>query len=174
MNKRYIGRPFDDRIGCAIMIEALKKVDSTNDLYFVFSTQEEVGSRGAKPATYSIMPDVGIAFDVTGESSKPGSKPMEVKMGKGCTIKLKDASVICSPEIVKKMREICEEKKIKYQNELLLYGGTDTSVMQTAGRGSQVGAISIPSAYIHTGCEMIDMGDVEEAVKLAVALANQL
>ena len=174
MNKRYVGRPFDDRIGCAILIEAIKQVKSENDLYFVFSTQEEVGSRGAKPAAYTVSADIGIAFDVTGEASKPGSKPMEVKLGKGCAIKIKDASVICSPQLVKKMRDIAEDKRIKYQNELLPYGGTDTSVMQVAGRGSQVGAISIPSAYIHSGCEMIDMGDVYEAVKLTVELANQL
>lgn len=174
MNKRYVGRPFDDRIGCAILIEAMKKVKSENDLYFVFSTQEEVGARGAKPAAYAIGADIGIAFDVTRESTKPGSPSMEVEMGKGCAIKIKDSGVIASPTLVKEIREIAVNHKIKYQDEILLSGGTDASPMQVAGRGCRVSAISIPSAYIHTGCEMIDMGDVEEAIKLTVAVANEL
>lgn len=175
MGTRYIGRPFDDRVGCAILLEALKNVKNTeNDLYFVFSTQEEVGSRGAKPAAYSIAPDIGLAFDVTGTGDKPGSTPLAIKLGEGCAIKLKDTSVICSPALVKKMREIAEENGIKYQNEVLPYGGTDTSAIQVAGRGAMVGAISIPSAFIHTGVEMIDMFDVKEAVKLTTLLCENL
>lgn len=175
MGNRYVGRPFDDRVGCAILIEALKNVkNSENDLYFVFSTQEEVGGRGSKPAAYTVAPDIGIAFDVTGTGDKPGATPMVVKLGGGCAIKIKDASVICSPELVKKMREIAEENKIKYQNELLLYGGTDTPNIQVAGHGAQVAAISIPSAFIHSGVEMIDMTDVREAVKLTALLCEKL
>ena len=175
MGNRYIGRPFDDRVGCAILVEALKSVKKTdNDLYFVFSTQEEVGSRGSKPASYSIAPDIGLAFDVTGTGDKPGDKPLAIKLGAGCTIKLKDESVICSPELVKQMREIAKENKVKYQDEVLPYGGTDTSALQVAGKGALVSAISIPSAYIHSGVEMIDMDDVKEAVKLTVLLCEKL
>ena len=175
MGNRYIGRPFDDRVGCAILVEALKNVKKTeNDLYFVFSTQEEVGSRGAKPASYSISPDIGIAIDVTGTGDKPGDKPLAIKLGDGCAIKIKDSSVICSPQLVKSMREIAEENKIKYQNEVLPYGGTDTSMMQVTGRGAYAGAISIPSAFIHSGVEMIDMNDVKEAVKLTTLLCEKL
>ena len=175
MGNRYIGRPFDDRVGCAILVEALKSVKKTdNDLYFVFSTQEEVGSRGSKPAAYSIAPDIGLAFDVTGTGDKPGDKPLAIKLGGGCTIKLKDESVICSPELVKQMREIAKENKVKYQDEVLPYGGTDTSAIQVVGKGALVSAISIPSAYIHSGVEMIDMDDVKEAVKLTVLLCEKL
>lgn len=175
MGTRYVGRPFDDRVGCAILIEALKGIKSCeNDLYFVFSVQEEVGSRGSKPAAYSIAPDIGIALDVTATGDKPGADPMAVSLGKGCAIKVKDPSVICSPQIVKKMRELATEAGIKYQNEVLLIGGTDTSAIQVAGKGALVGAISIPSAYIHSGVEMIDMIDVKEAVKLTVLLCERL
>ncbi len=174
MNQRYVGRPFDDRVACAILIEALKQIESENDLYFVFSTQEEVGSRGAKPATYAIKPDIGIAIDVTGTGDKPGCKPLAIELGKGCTIKLKDSSVICAPSLVKAMGKIATENKVKYQNEVLPYGGTDTSVMQTTAGGCLAGAISIPSANIHTSVEMIDMADVNEAVKLTVLLAKEL
>jgi len=175
MGTRYVGRPFDDRVGCAILVEALKNVKATeNDLYFVFSTQEEVGSRGAKPAAYAISPDIGIAIDVTGTGDKPGATPLAIKLGGGCAIKLKDSSVICSPKLVKKMRELAEENGVKYQNEVLPYGGTDTSVIQVAGHGAEVGAISIPCAFIHSGVEMIDMVDVKEAVKLTTLLCENL
>ncbi|MBQ8840523.1 MAG: M20/M25/M40 family metallo-hydrolase [Clostridia bacterium] len=174
MNQRYVGRPFDDRVGCAILIEALKQVESENDLYFVFSVQEEVGARGARPAAYTIKPDIGIALDVTGTGDRPGSKPMAVKLGGGCTIKLKDSGVICSPELVKSMQKIAEDNGVKYQNEILLYGGTDASAMQSAGSGAQAGAISIPSTNIHSSVEMIDLNDVKEAVKLTVAIAKEL
>ncbi|MBO5339084.1 MAG: M42 family metallopeptidase [Clostridia bacterium] len=173
-NQRYVGRPFDDRVGCAILLEALKEVKSDNDLYFVFSVQEEVGGRGSRPAAFGIAPDIGIVLDVTATGDKPGSKPMDVKLGGGCAIKIKDPSTICSPDLVSKMREIATEEGIKFQNEMLLFGGTDAASMQVAGKGVKVGAISIPSAYIHSSCEMIDMVDIKEAVKLTVALSNKL
>ena len=175
MGNIYVGRPFDDRVGCAIMIEALKAVKETeNDLYFVFSVQEEVGARGAIPAAYAIAPDYGIALDVTYAGEKPGSPKMTVELGKGCTIKIKDSGVISSPELVKEMRRIAEEGGVKYQNEVLLAGGTDASSMQIAGAGARVSVISIPTGYIHTGVEMIDMGDVKEAVKLTTLLCEKL
>lgn len=173
-NQRYIGRPFDDRVGCAILVDAIKKVKSENDLYFVFSVQEEVGGRGAKPATFAIAPDYGIALDVTMVGEKGGPSSMDVKLGKGCAIKIKDTSLISSPELVSKMREIAEGEKIKYQNEILPAGGTDGSPMQIAGRGAKVSVISIPTAHIHTSSEMVDMFDIKEAVKLTVALSEKL
>ena len=174
LNNRYIGRPFDDRVGCAILVKAIKEVKSENDLYFVFSVQEEVGGRGAKPATFSISPDIGIALDVTAVGEKGGPSDMDVLLGKGCTIKIKDPSTICNTDLVKEMRKIAEDEKIKYQNEMLPFGGTDASPMQIAGKGARVGVISIPSAHIHSGCEMIDINDAKEAVKFTVALANKL
>ncbi|MBQ8146828.1 MAG: M20/M25/M40 family metallo-hydrolase [Clostridia bacterium] len=175
LGTRYVGRPFDDRVGCAVLIEALKQIkEAKNDLYFVFSTQEEVGARGSHPATYTVRPDIGIALDVTGTGDKPGATPMAVKLGGGCTIKIKDSGVICSPTLVKEMRRIADDHKVKYQNEVLLYGGTDASSIQVAGTGAHVSVISIPSAFIHSGVEMIDMADVKEAVKLSVHLANEL
>lgn len=172
---RYIGRPFDDRIGCAVLIETLKNVKNTdNDLYFVFSVQEEVGCRGAKPAAYSIEPEVGIAIDVTAVGGKPGAPTMDVKLGGGAAIKIKDASVICSYEIVNKMRELAKENKVKYQEEILIRGGTDTSAMQISKGGCLAGAISVPSAYIHSVNEMIDMSDVKEIVKLATLVAERI
>ena len=173
---RCIGRPFDDRVGCAVLIEALKNVKNTeNDLYFVFTVQEEVGSRGAKPVAYGIEPDIGIAVDVTIAKDKPAAiSASTVKLGGGVAIKVKDSSVICSYELVEMLRNLCEEKKIKYQDEIILAGGTDTSVIQVAKSGCMAGALSIPTAYIHTVNEMIDISDVKEAVKLTTLIAERI
>ena len=175
LGTRYIGRPFDDRVGCAVLIEALKQANNCeNDLYFVFSVQEEVGSRGAKPAAYSISPDIAIALDVTATGDKPAAPKMEVKLGAGCAIKIKDPSTICHIDLVKQMRAFATENKIKYQDEILPFGGTDASAMQSVGTGAKTGVISIPSAFIHSSVEMIDLNDVKEAVKLTVALCKGL
>ena len=175
MGQRYVGRPFDDRVGCAVLVEALKNIkNSENDLYFVFSVQEEVGGKGARPAAFAIEPDYGICLDVTDLGDKPGSPTMAVSMGDGCTIKLKDSSVISSPELVKSIKELAKDGDIKYQNEVLIRGGTDASGMQIAGRGAMVTGISIPTANIHTGVEMIDMKDVSEAVKLVILISEKI
>ncbi len=170
---RAVGRPIDDRIGCAIMIETAKALagNCPHDMYYVFSVQEEVGCRGARPAGFSIAPDIAIAFDVTGTGDAQGSKPMAVKLGGGAAIKIKDGSVICSGEVVSKLQKLSKEKKITAQNEILLYGGTDTSVLQGAGVGAYAGCISIPSRYIHSGVEMIDLRDVKACTELATAFA---
>lgn len=174
-NQRYVGRPFDDRIGCAILIEAMKKLEnSQNDLYFVFSVQEEVGGRGAKPAAFEIDPDIGIAVDVTATGDKPGGPTMDIKLGSGTAIKIKDSGAISTPVLVKRMREIAEGEKIKYQNEMLPFGGTDAGSIQIAGRGAWVSAVSVPTAFIHSSCEMIDLADVKESIKLIIALAKEL
>jgi endoglucanase len=170
---RAVGRPIDDRIGCAIMIETAKSLaeNCPHDMYYVFSVQEEVGCRGARPAGFSIAPDVAIAFDVTGTGDAQGSKPMAVKLGGGAAIKIKDGSVICSGEVVSKLQKLAKENKITSQNEILLYGGTDTSVLQAAGIGAYAGCISIPSRYIHSGVEMIDLRDVKACTDLSIAFA---
>ena len=81
-----ISKALDNRAGCYVLIEALKQVESDNDLYFVFTTQEEVGLRGAKTSAYGIEPDIAIAIDVTDTGDTPNAEDMAVKMGKGAAI----------------------------------------------------------------------------------------
>ena len=164
---RVMGRPFDDRVGCAILIELAKKlVAPKHDIYYVFSVQEEVGCRGSKTAAYAVAPDLALAYDVTGTGDTLGARPMACKVGDGAAIKIKDSSVICDGETVAKLTEVAKANKIKHQHEILLYGGTDTSSMQMAKGGCRAAALSIPSRYIHSGVEVIDMADAEACVEL--------
>ena len=175
IGKRLCGRPMDDRIGCVALIKIAEKLaegECANDVYFCFSVQEEVGIRGSLTAAFAIAADYGIAFDVTATGDTPGSKPMECSIGGGAAIKIKDSSVICDKLVVDKMIELAKANDIKYQCEILLAGGTDTASMQRAGAGSHAGAISIPTRYIHSNVEMIDVSDVNACVDLAVAFVQ--
>ena len=142
LGRRIVGRPFDDRVGCAVLIKIAEKLKETpvrDDVYFVFSVQEEVGLRGAKTAAYGISPDVGLAFDVTGTGDSAGAKPMACTVGGGAAIKLKDSSVICDRDLTDELTAIAKEQGIKHQHEILVAGGTDTAAMQASGAGVQIG-----------------------------------
>ena len=169
----WAGRPLDDRVGCAILIEAAKGLPEKveNDLYLVFSSQEEVGCRGAKTAAFNIMPDFGFALDVTATGDVPGAHPMAVSQGNGAAIKVKDSSLFCYPPLVSAMHQLAKEKKIPHQTEVLAAGGTDASAIQLAGSGAYAGGISIPSRFIHSGVETVDKKDVLACVELTKALA---
>lgn len=177
MGKRVAGRPLDDRVGCAVLIdiaEYFSKNNCENDLYYVFSVQEEVGCRGAKTAAYRIGADYGLVFDVTGTGDVPASKPMACKIGGGAAIKIKDSSVICHKAVVDKLLFVAKENNIPHQCEILTYGGTDTSSIQMTGSGAMVGAISIPSRYIHSSVEICDLSDAEACVSLAVKFIESI
>ena len=177
MGTRICGRPLDDRIGCAVLLsvaEALSRVSTKGDVYYVFSVQEEVGCRGALPAAYALTPDVSLCFDVTGTGDTPGADPMACSLGKGAAVKIKDSSVICHDEVVTTLCRLAEEHKIPYQKEILLYGGTDTSSMQLAGSGSRAGALSIPCRYIHSSVETCDLSDAEACAALATQFVQNL
>ena len=177
MNGRICGHPLDDRIGCVVLLEVAKKLSEVqldDDIYYVFSVQEEVGCRGSKPASFSIAPDIALAFDVTGVGDVPGATPMACAVGDGAAVKIKDSSVICDPMLVDALVETAKANKIKYQLEVLTYGGTDTSAMQMSGVGSRAAAISIPTRYIHSANEMLDIKDVEACINLTVAYIKGL
>ena len=170
--RRIAGRPIDDRIGCAIMIEIAERLveaPCADDVYFVFAVQEEVGVRGAGAAAAQICPDYCINFDVTGTGDVPGAKPMACELGGGAAIKVKDASVLCHKDVIDRLVKIAKEKGYKYQYEILTAGGTDTSAVQKSGTGVKVGALSIPTRYIHSGVETFDLGDCRLCVELTLA-----
>ena len=145
-----------------------------NDVYFVFTAQEEVGLRGAGPAAFAIQPDLAVAVDVTDTGDLPEQKyPMACEMGKGPAVKIMDSSVICSPEVVKLLDDTAKELGIPSQHEILKFGGTDTAMLQKTRMGALAGAVSIPTRYIHSPSEMCSETDVENAAKLLAAVASK-
>ena len=167
---RVCGRPIDDRVGCAIVADVAMKLANEpvkDDLYYVFSVQEEVGCRGSRTAAFAIRPDRCLVYDVTGTGDTKGAKPMKCAIGDGAAIKIKDSSVICNDVMVDELIECAKANKIKYQLEILNYGGTDTSSIQA--HGAIAAALSIPCRYIHSSVETIDMADVKACSELTVA-----
>ncbi len=171
LGNRLVAKSMDDRIGCAVAIEVMRALKSTpHEIYFVFTTQEEVGTRGAQTSAYGIDPDLGFSIDVTGWGDTPGQKDFEVALGKGPAIKIRDGGMLSDPRIVDWMIRTAEKSKLPYQREVLLGGTTDARAMQLVRGGVPVGCISIPCRYVHSPSEMVDYNDVQNAVKLILAL----
>lgn len=167
MGDTIISKTLDDRCGCAIAIKTIQNLPKTeNEIYFVFTVQEELGLRGAKTAAFPLNPDMAIAIDVTDTGDTPEANVMEVKLGKGPAIKVIDSSIICHPEVKKVMEEAAQKHNIPYQYEVLVSGGTDVGAIHQVAGGIPSGAISIPCRYIHSVSEAASMSDIENAVKL--------
>jgi len=174
LGKRVVAKSMDDRVAAAIAVEALKEVKpGVNELFFVFSVQEEVGIRGAITAAYGVDPEIGLAVDVTRTGDTPLGVKMEVALGNGPAIKVRDSSFIADPRVVKWMVNEAKAQKLPYQLEVLEAGGTDGAAMQRTRAGVPAGCLSIPCRYIHSPSEMVDRDDVENSVKLLVGLLGK-
>lgn len=173
MGQRLVAKSMDNRIGVLVAIEALRALENKSilhDLYFVFTTQEEVGTRGAATSAYGINPDVGIAVDVTPTGDTPNALKMEMALGKGPCVKFQDVGAISDPRVVQWMIDAAEKNKIPYQREVLLIGGTDAKAIQSVRAGVPSGCISVPVRYVHSPSEMVDYVDVQNTVRLLTAV----
>lgn len=174
LGQRVMAKSLDDRIGCAVQIETLKRLsDSPHNVYFVFTVQEEVGLRGAWASAFSVDPDIGISIDVTLSGDVPELDNFAVVLGKGPAIKVMDRSAISHPAVKDWMMDTAEANDIPYQPEVLIYGGTDAGAMQRTRGGVAAGCVSIPCRHVHTPSEMIDLNDAEQAVQLLVKMLSQ-
>lgn len=171
LGKRLLSKAMDDRIGVAILIEALRRLESTpHAVFFVFSVQEEVGVRGATTAAFGVEPDLGLAIDVTGTGDTPKDQRMAVGLGKGPAIKIRDSGMLADPRVIDWMASTAEKAGLPYQMEVLEAGSTDARAMQLTRAGVPAGCLSIPCRYIHSPSEMVDIDDVQNAVHLLVEL----
>ncbi len=174
MGDRIVAKSLDDRSGVVVLIETLRSIKSTpNDLYFVFTTQEEVGTRGAGTAAFGVDPEIGIAIDVTGTGDTPASLKMTMELGKGPCVKIRDAGMLSDPRVVDWMISAAEKAKLPYQREVLLVGSTDAKAIQLTRAGVMAGALSIPCRYIHSASEMVDYKDLKNSVKLLTAMLSK-
>lgn len=169
---RIISKALDNRAGCYALIEAAKKIRTDNDIYFVFTTQEEIGLRGARTAAYAISPDAAVAVDVTDTGDTPEGEKIAAKLGGGAAVKVMDRSIICDSDIRCTLIELAKKNNILYQLEIMTDGGTDAGVIHLTKDGIKTGGISIPVRYIHTPSEMADESDISAAVELIAAFAD--
>ena len=165
-----ISKALDDRVGCYVMLKAMEKIgDCPNDLYFVFTAQEEVGIRGAKTSAFSVMPDYAIAIDVTDTGDVPDAVKSEVRLCGGAAIKAMDRSVMCDVTVVKTLKKVAEDNGISYTTEIMADGGTDAGAIALTGAGVKTGGISIPVRYIHSPSELAKVTDINACIELLKA-----
>ena len=164
---RIISKALDNRAGCYILIRALQELEKTdNDLYFVFTVQEEVGLRGAKTAAFSIAPDCALAVDVTDTGDTPEYQNMDVKQSKGAAVKIMDCSILCHPQVREGLIQCARRHGILYQLEIMTDGGTDAGAIHLSGSGVKTGGISLPTRYIHSPAESANFADIEACCML--------
>jgi putative aminopeptidase FrvX len=172
-----IGKAFDDRAGCAIMIEALKLVEKTDcTICAVGTVQEEVGLRGAGTAAFGIDPDIGIALDVTIAGDVPGVNEFDsnVKMGKGPALTVTDAGLITHPKVLRLLLDVAEQNKIPYQLETGLLGTTDAARISLTRQGVPSGTVSVATRYIHSPSSMLSLKDAENSAKLTASAIRKI
>lgn len=173
LGTRVTGAALDDRIGCYVLMQALKEVaarDLAYEVYAMFSVQEEIGIKGARVGAWGVQPDLAVAIDVTACGDTPESSVLDIRLGKGAAIKVKDAGMIATPSVRDLLVDTARRQNIRYQLEVLEGGTTDAAAMQVNAAGVPAGAISIPDRYVHSASEMVDEGDVTACIQLACAL----
>ena len=163
----------DDRCACALLCELLMQAENPrNTIVGVFSTQEEVGLRGATTAAYQVAPDLGVGLDVTAWGDTPETKLPAVKLGAGAAVKFLDRSMIATPVVRDALIAAAEKAGAAYQREVLPFGGTDGAAIQHARGGIPAGTLSIPCRYVHSACETIDMRDMDSALCILKEFVN--
>lgn len=167
-NDRISAKSLDDRVACYVLIEAIKKNPGQypNDIYYVFTVQEEVGCRGSVVAAERIKPEIGISVDVTPDHYYPCDLKGCNEVGKGVGVTFGNPSAMLDEYLVDEMVKTCEENDIDYQRDVMDRGGTDASSMNRAYYGTRVAGISIVDRYPHSQSSVISKHDVECAIEL--------
>jgi putative aminopeptidase FrvX len=177
--KRYLGKAWDDRVGCAVLIEAMRRLKASghpNQVFFAATTQEEVGLRGAHSAADVIKPEIGIAIEggITGDS--PGRNPEETqaKLGAGPGMFLYDSSALPGRRLAALTRETAKAKSIPLQLDLVQGYGDDSAEIQKSTGGVPTVNLVVPARYTHAHNGVIDRADFDGMVDLVVAMIQKL
>jgi endoglucanase len=173
-NVNVKGKALDSRIGCFCLIEALKK-NYKNDIYAVFATQHEVGSRGAKVAAYSINADIALVLDTveSADMFKTADFEKNAKVGHGAVISYMDKRIIADKAVSDKLLQMAEKANIKTQVKMSTVGATDGGAVQTSGLAAKTISIGVPCRYSHTPVGIASKADIKAALKLtALFLKN--
>ena len=169
-NNMILSKSLDDKIGLAVLMglaRNLQSITTDSDIYLVASVQEELGARGAQMVSEAILPEIGIAIDVTHATDYPTMSPTadgDIRLGKGVVIPLGPNMTKGINQQLTAISEVCQ---IPYQIEAIAKPtGTDARMIQVAGQGIKTGLVSIPCRYMHTPGEMVSLTDADYAISL--------
>ena len=171
-----IGKAFDDRAGCAVVIELLRRQRFPFDLVAAFTVQEEVGLRGAGTAAYSVKPDAALVIECTPAYDQPNEEDVSpnVALGRGPSVYVMDRGTIQDPRLVSHITRTAAAEGIPFQIRQPGGGGTNTAVIQRAGSGVPAATIATPARYVHSPVSMINLSDFGHVVELAEASLRRL
>jgi len=171
-----MGKAFDDRAGCAVLIELLRGEPYPFDLHAAFTVQEEVGLRGATVAAYATKPDVALVLECTPAYDLPNERDVSpnVMLGQGPAVYVMDRVTIQDPRLVRHIMRTAEKNEIPFQIRQPGGGGTNTAVIQRATTGIPAATIATPARYVHAPTGMINLDDFNNVIRLADATLRTL
>lgn len=175
--KVYAGKAMDDRTGCYVIAEALKRLSNENtaaDVYMVASSSEEVGVRGGKTATYQINPDIVFAIDVANNPELVKNYTNHRLIGKGCMIVHYDKTMAPNEKLLSYVKETAKRCGISYQCDMFSGGGTDAGNAHLSRNGKLALVIGIPLRYCHGAWSLVHEDDLESTIVLVCELARTL
>ncbi|WP_196778404.1 M42 family metallopeptidase [Thalassorhabdomicrobium marinisediminis] len=176
---KFVSKALDNRIACWLGIEVMKALGDKGrgaEIHVVFTSQEEVGLRGARTAAFKVQPDIGIGIDTTLACDTPGVPDhfSTTQQGKGFGLHVRDSSFIADKALVREIEGIAKSNDIPYQRTMLAAGGQDGAAAQQAAAGARAVGVVVGTRYIHTVTEMVHKTDLQAALDVLVAyLAKQ-
>ncbi len=175
----YLGKAWDDRIGCGVLLVAMQrlaKLPHPNQIFFVATTQEEIGLRGAQTAAAAVKPDIGLAIEggVAGDTFPGHPEETQAKLGAGPGIFLYDTSALPNRKLVALVRKTAAEKGIPLQLDLVQGYGDDSSAIQESSGGVPTLNFVVPVRYTHAHNGIVNRGDFDKMVDLMVAVLEKL
>ncbi len=175
----YLGKAWDDRIGCAVLLEAMRRLQGSphpNRLAFVFTTQEEIGLRGAHTAAEVVKPELGIALEAGVTGGVAGARPEEtqVRLGEGPGLFLYDASELPNRKLVAFVKQTAHGAQIPLQFDLVTGYGDDSAEIQKSNGGVPTVNLVVPVRYTHAHNGIVNRADFDRTVDLVVALLSKL
>ena len=177
-SQNYLGKAWDDRIGCAVLLQTMQrmaKMPHANQLFFVATTQEEIGLRGARTAANLVKPDLGLAIE-GGIANDQGGHPEETQahLGEGPGIFLYDSSAIPNRKLVRFVEDTAKTSGIPLQLDLVQGYGDDSAEMQESGTGAPTLNFVVPVRYTHAHNGIVNRGDFDKTVDLMVDVLQHL
>lgn len=177
-SQNYLGKAWDDRIGCAVLLQAMQrlaKMAHPNQLFFVATTQEEIGLRGARTAANMVKPELGFALE-GGIANDQGGRPEETQahLGAGPGIFLYDSSALPNRKLVRFVRDTAAAANIPLQLDMVQGYGDDSAEIQESGTGAPTLNIVVPVRYTHAHNGIVNRADFDRTVDLMVALLSKL
>ncbi len=176
-NGIVLGKAFDNRVGCTVMIETLRRLNKVDcNIFAVGTIQEEVGLRGATTTAFQVAPDIGIALDSTVAGDMPGVGEGEApaKMGDGPVLTVADAGLIAHPKVLRWLIDTAKKNTIPYQLETGIRGSTDAARIALSKEGVPSGVISVAARYIHSPAGIMNLEDIEKTIQLTVAAIENI